>query len=148
MSFQSKLFFKNSIDNNKCTLYGNSNPQLTCNSRIITFRLLPCKTTCACETNSSGTNGAGTVTKDLPDELLPIITPAPRELEPLPWPLLLRTDVVRILIRARDLANCLDALVVCFAFDDGLFDAEVLLLLAPPFLYQAEDQEIKESEIL
>lgn len=46
----------------------------------MTLRLFPCKTTCACETSSSGTNGAGTVTNERPDEF-PIITP--REPEPL-----------------------------------------------------------------
>lgn len=111
----------------------------TCNSRIITFRLFPCKTTCACDTSSSGTNGAGTVTKDRPDEPLPIITPVPRELEPeppwLPLPLL-RTDVVRI-IRARDRANWREVLAeLCFAFADALF---VDALTPPVVLYQAKN---------
>lgn len=100
---------------------------LTCNSRIITLRLLPCNTTWACDTSSSGTNGAGTVTNDRPAELLPMMTPVLRELllplppcEPLP-----RTDVARMM-RALDRANCRDALVFCFGPE------ELLEVPAPP----------------
>lgn len=47
---------------------------------MIKFRLLPCKTTCACDTSSSGTYGAGTETTGRPllGVLVPIITGAPR----------------------------------------------------------------------
>lgn len=98
----------------------------------MTLRLLPCSTTCACDTNSSGTNGA--VTNERPDEPLPMITPVPREVELLlpcvPVPLF-RTDAVRI-IRALDRANCRDELdELCLAFDVELFaDGPV----PPPFL--------------
>lgn len=56
------------------------------------------------------------------------MTPVLLELLPLApcEPLPLRTDVARI-IRALDLANCLDVLEFCFGPDDELFDAP-----APP----------------
>lgn len=49
---------------------------------MIIFLLFPCKTTCACVTNSSGTKGAGTATNERPDDPPPIITPVLLELEP------------------------------------------------------------------
>lgn len=95
---------------------------LTWSSRIIIFRLFPCKTTWACETKSSGTNGAGTVTRDLPDELLPIITPVLRDCTELCVPLLLRTCVPARNMRARDRANCLE--VAVFFELDALLDED------------------------
>ncbi|KAJ6634886.1 hypothetical protein Bhyg_13467 [Pseudolycoriella hygida] len=64
--------------------------------------------------------GAGTVTNDLPDELLPIITPVLRDCTELCVPLLLRTCAPARNIRARDLANCLE--VAVFFELDALFE--------------------------
>lgn len=73
---------------------------------MIKFLLLPCNTTSACEISSSGTYVAGTVTKGLPDDVPPIITPVLRE--PLPCPLEPpERPVVRINL-ALERANCLD----------------------------------------
>uniref|UniRef100_A0A2M4B2L8 Putative secreted protein n=1 Tax=Anopheles triannulatus TaxID=58253 RepID=A0A2M4B2L8_9DIPT len=54
---------------------------------MIKFRLLPCSTTCACATSSSGTDCGGTETIDrLPDDPVPMITPVLRDPEPEPLP--------------------------------------------------------------
>lgn len=67
------------------------------------------------------------MTRDRPDELLPMMTPVLRELLPLaPCEPLPRTEVARIM-RALDRANCRDVLVFCFGPDDELFDVP-----APP----------------
>lgn len=81
---------------------------VTCNSRIMTARLLPWSTPCACETSSSGTK-LGNVTRERPEDPLPIMTPALREL--VPWELLPRavSDELALMMRARVRASCRDA---------------------------------------
>uniref|UniRef100_A0A2M3ZPL6 Putative secreted peptide n=1 Tax=Anopheles braziliensis TaxID=58242 RepID=A0A2M3ZPL6_9DIPT len=69
---------------------------------MIRFRLLPCSTTCACATSSSGTDCGGTETIDrLPDDPVPMITPVLRDPEPelLPPP---RTELLVRMILARE----------------------------------------------
>lgn len=91
------------IEANKADVFS----RFTCNSLIMRFRLLPCRTTWAWEIRSSGTKGAGTETMGLELLLLPlppIITPGAPPILPLlaPLPPPRMAELLRI-IRARDL---------------------------------------------
>lgn len=76
--------------------------------------------------SSSGTKVAGTVTRDRPDVVPPMITPVLLEACP-------RTELplVRMILALVDLASCLDEACAVLDVDDPPFPALLLLLVAP-----------------